>query len=140
MQLVADQRFNPSFFGYYLVLVVLAVGPLLWLWRHLLTARAWVAIGLCVVSFLPLYGVAMDWGRWLNVAVVSGVFLLLARLARDPAAWPTERFGPRARALLVLYVLGWAPALSGQLQVLKPVTLPSELWSNVREVAGARTD
>lgn len=88
---------------------LLAFSPILYfasLTKH--PKRLYLAYALCGLPFLPLFIVALDWGRWLSFHVTSAVLLTLAlgltgrlHFAKSVPSW-----------LLLLFVLGgilWAP-------------------------------
>jgi hypothetical protein len=79
-------------------------------WQPAGRSRRWVSLGmmLCIALTLPLYAVGIDWGRWIHVASMSSVFLIL-ELAPSVGSW-----GPRPRwtgvALLLVaavYLFNW---------------------------------
>lgn len=68
--------------------------------------RRWLGIGfaVAVVASLPLFFVAVDWGRFIHIHAVSMALILMTLAARMPAA----RF--RAASALVFYPAGWMVA------------------------------
>lgn len=65
-------------------------------WR---LAALLLVIGL---PFLPLYVVAIDWGRWLDFHVTSATFVLLIMRASGHAPEPARSLDERLRKLLIL--------------------------------------
>ena len=60
---------------------------------------------LAVVSglvFLPLYFIAIDWGRWLNFHVMGLVFLILIYLRQENPEWARRPMDGKIRNMLLL--------------------------------------
>ncbi len=72
------------------------------------------AVGLSVAATLPVFAVAVDWGRFLYIHAASAAVLALALAARvgaeAPDPEPVRRFPARALIglLVPLYALGWS--------------------------------
>jgi len=64
---------------------------------------------LTALPFLPLYYIALDWGRWMNFHISSWIFLVLAEqlLGRLQQTRPCN---DKLLYLLVIGALPWAPA------------------------------
>ncbi len=64
---------------------------------------------LTALPFLPLYYIALDWGRWMNFHISSWIFLVLAEqlLGRLQQTRPCNH---KLLYLLVVGALPWAPA------------------------------
>lgn len=68
-------------FGALLVPVALA-------YRHAPKTRLWLAAGAVVFAgFLPLYAVAVDWGRWMSMFMFSAAFLTMILAIHTEAGW-----------------------------------------------------
>lgn len=71
-------------FGFYLISYGLIAAPFLYLISRV--DRPFVVLAaalLLILPILPLYPVAVDWGRWMNLHVMSFVFVFLAALITD---------------------------------------------------------
>lgn len=87
---------------------VLASLPFAYLISRLENARRWaVFAALAVVPFLPLFVVALDWGRWMALHAFSAAVLMILALRLD---WTriVRPLDPRILALLIVIGLLWA--------------------------------
>lgn len=79
-------------------------------WQPAGRSRQWLLIGmtLCIALTLPLYAVGIDWGRWIHVASMSSLILIL-ELAPSVGAWGKRPQWTGAALLLVaaLYTFNW---------------------------------
>jgi hypothetical protein len=89
-------------------------------WRGL---AATLALG---VPFLPLWFVAIDWGRWINAHVTVLAALALILIRRDPAAWSRAPL-PNALVAAVL-ALGLTLGIRHVGAVLIPGLVPLPAW------------
>lgn len=89
----------------YLLAAAIAFAPLVFLWRDMPAARRrqTVAAALAVV---PLFAIAIDWGRWLQLLFIHLAAVVAALAVRRASATP------RVPALVlaafgIVYLLGW---------------------------------
>jgi hypothetical protein len=87
---LADTQVAIDYFAYpkvYSLAVLLALAPvLLWLRRYdaALFKRAWFGIAAAVLLSLPLFMMAVDWGRFIQIHMVSSAMVLTLLLVRQP--------------------------------------------------------
>ncbi len=105
-----------------LVLIALGLVPLRALWGALTGwERRWLAltIGAGLLASLPLFVVALDWGRLIHIHLMAGLILCLvlaARAERRGEPPPADRTRPPAPAWAVgVYLLGWNLAHTGMM-------------------------
>lgn len=88
----------PGYLGY-VPLALLAVAPIaLTSWARERTA----ALAVAALAVLPLFAVAIDWGRWIHVYVVLATMLLLAESRERPV-----RISAVPGWAIALYLLAW---------------------------------
>lgn len=90
-------EFLTRYFIYYPPLLVLSLMPLYqsgWLTRH------WRPLLLAFMATIPLYAVAVDWGRWIAAYVFFAIVAMLAEPAPVAIRW--TRWSPQMAAVLVL--------------------------------------
>uniref|UniRef100_UPI003B52BB29 hypothetical protein n=1 Tax=Roseovarius indicus TaxID=540747 RepID=UPI003B52BB29 len=62
--------------------------PVALAYRHAPKTRLWLAAGAVVFAgFLPLYAVAVDWGRWMSMFMFSAAFLTMLLAIHTEAGW-----------------------------------------------------
>jgi hypothetical protein len=87
---LADTRLAIDYFQYpsvYGVAVLLALAPIvLWLRRYKvsLLKKAWLGIAFAALLSGPLFMLAVDWGRFIQIHMVSSAMVLVLLLRRQP--------------------------------------------------------
>lgn len=95
--------------GAFLVSYAVAFLPFIYLVAHLRRpAPIWAVCVLLVLPFMPLYAVAVDWGRWMSFHAFAMVSVLLLAFRSGRAVLVRQ---PDPRVVLALLGLGliWAP-------------------------------
>lgn len=121
---LADTWLAIGYFQYPLVYglaLMLALAPVLfWLRRYdrAVLQRTWASIGFAVVCSAPLFFLAVDWGRFIQIHLVSCAMVLALLLRKqgsvlEPAALPAGgASGVRVSSPLIPWRSGWAKQLA----------------------------
>lgn len=89
----------------YLIAAAIAFAPLAFFWPRLTLAHRREIVA-AVLAVVPLFVIAVDWGRWLQLIFIH-LIAVLAVLATAPPR-PTRHLPPLVLAALgVIYLLGW---------------------------------
>ena len=103
---------DPEAIAKYLLVLALALLPMIAIARTTSQPRRlYLAYALAVLPFLPLYFVAVDYGRWLSLHVVSCAFLLLFFLRSDLAKLE-QQVSRRSLVFFVIVGLLTAPYMT----------------------------
>jgi hypothetical protein len=77
-------RVNIWSFGGFLISYVAALAPFLYfIWIGQRSIANIVVLVLLALPFLPLYFIAVDWGRWMSFHIFSAAILLASAMAKD---------------------------------------------------------
>jgi len=91
------QNSFPMYF-IYLPLIIIAFGPFLYARVFSLNSLNY---GLIIISFVPLFLITTDWGRWVAMIVISLLVVMLA-------TGDIDRIKRRVTSVIgIIYVLGW---------------------------------
>jgi len=108
---------TPANAAHFALAAALALAPLAWLARHLgATRTALTGAAICLLPALPLYAVAVDWGRFLTISLTALACLAAIRLSRPGAETahppvPLVAVATSLAAALLLtpaHTIGWA--------------------------------
>jgi hypothetical protein len=110
LHFVKEQLIYSGLYMSYAVIYILAVIPLFFLKPSILSKKNYyffVSVG--IVSFLPLFIVAYDWGRWINFYITSLSIILIMHMNLRRDLYPLNvKNSPTIKVFAFLHCFLWS--------------------------------
>lgn len=102
-KLISSEKLYSFFIAYIFSLLIFV-----YLMKEYFAYRFLIAVSLIVASFfVPLYIIAIDWGRWINFYVVSITFLIIIWMLSQKQSLKNIKFSNKKYTLFLIFFSSW---------------------------------